>query len=177
MKFRALTVAAALAFASSLALGASAQAATQSVIVGKPAPAMQFRTIDGKTISPAALRGHRYVLWIMATWCPSCTTGAAIVAQHMVELRARHVLILQMEAAGNLGYPGPSLASIQNSIGPAGRSPNWYWGELTQAQSLMLDPSSTPDIYYLVNKRGTVIEQGSAPGAHWDQIERFSEGR
>ncbi len=165
------------AFALVFVLAGAALASTQSIVVGKPAPAFTYRLIDGKALTPATLRGHRYLLWVMATWCPSCTTGASVVAHHIALLRARHMLVVQMEAAGDLGYPGPSLTSIRDGIGEAARSPNWFWGVLTQEQSLAIDPSSIPDVYYLVDASGRVVAQGSAPGAHWGDIENFAEGR
>lgn len=155
----------------------AARAASQRLVVGGTAPSFTYRLIDGTALSPAALRGRRYILWVMATWCPSCTTGASVVARHIAELRAHGVLVLQMEAAGNLGYPGPSLASIRDGIGSAAHASNWYWGQLTQQQSLTIDPASYPDVYYLVDEHGRVVMQDAAPAAHWSQIETFASAR
>ena len=166
---------AAIALAASLA-PARTLAAVPSIAVGYPAPNFQYRLLDGKRLSAKSLRGHRYLLWVMATWCPSCVTGAHALAAHAAQLRREGFRIVQLEAAGDLGYPGPSLASIRNGIGAVATPPNWYWGQLTEAQSLALDPSSTPDIFYLVDRHGRVRAQSSAPAAHLGQIAAFAAG-
>ncbi len=161
-----------------LASGVRPVAATvQSITVGKPAPAFTYRLLGGARVSARTLHGHRYLLWVMATWCPSCVTGAHVLASHVVQLRHDGFRVVQLEAAGDLGYAGPTLKSIRDSIGATGASPTWYWGELTAQQSLALDPSSAPDIFYLVDRHGRVRAQSSAPAAHWSQIAAFAAGR
>jgi len=147
-----------------------------AIAVGHPAPNFQYHLLDGKRLSARSLHGHRYLLWVMATWCPSCVTGAHALAAHAAQLRRTGFRIVQLEANGDLGYPGPSLASIRNGIGAVASPPNWYWGILSESQSLALDPSSAPDVFYLVDRHGRVRAQSSAPAAHWAQIAAFAAG-
>jgi thiol-disulfide isomerase/thioredoxin len=151
----------------------SALAAPAPIAVGKPAPAFTYYLLDGKTLTPAQLRGRKYVLWVMGTWCPSCQAGSQIAAQHIAELRRKNVALVEMEAYNNLGGHGPTLASVRNGIGKAAEAPNWYWGILNEEQTATIDPKSAMDVFYLVDEHGNVVAQSMAPGAHWNQIEAF----
>ncbi|TAM60598.1 redoxin domain-containing protein [bacterium] len=158
-------------------LGFHWSAAAERPGIGQPAPAFAYRLTDGKTLTPSELRGHPYMLWLMATWCSSCQGGTAVVAQHIGELRAHGVRVVQVEVANDLGYSGPPLASFRKAVGMAAASPNWYWGELTRAQTQTLDPRAYPDIYYLINAQGRIVAIDGAPAATWSSIERFAEGK
>jgi len=154
-----------------------ASAAVAPIAVGKIAPDFHYHLLSGKVVGPAQLRGQKYILWVMGTWCPSCKAGSQIAAQHIGDLQRGHVALVEMEAYDNLGGSGPTLESVKDGIGKATEAPNWYWGVLTQEQTATIDPKSLMDVYYLVNKDGTVVAQGMAPGAHWDQIESFVNGK
>jgi len=150
-----------------------ASASTARIAVGNPAPTFTYHLLGGKRLNPNQLQGRKYILWVMATWCPSCTTGSQVVAQHLAELRRHHVALVEMEAYDDLGASGPSLQSIKDGIGNAAAASNWYWGILSQEQTLAIDPKSSPDVFYLIDAHGKVVSQGMAPGAHWDQVESF----
>jgi hypothetical protein len=78
----------------------------------------------------------------------------------ITELRAHNMLVLEMEAAGDLDFPGPRWpASVMESEMP-GHAANWYWGHLTQEQSLAIDPTSYPDIYCGTNAGVSSLEAG-----------------
>jgi thiol-disulfide isomerase/thioredoxin len=156
---------------------ASAWAAPAPISVGQPAPQLTYHLLDGKTLAPAQLRGRKYILWTMGTWCPSCVAGSQMLAKHIAELQRAHVALVEMEAYDNLGGNGPSLASVKAGIGAAAQASNWYWGILTERQTALIDPKSAMDVFYLVDASGKVVAQGMAPGAHWDRIEAFVNGR
>ncbi len=167
-----------LAVPALLALVAQAAAAAPAPIaVGKPAPQFTYQLLGGRTLTPAQLHGHKYILWVMGTWCPSCRTGSQIAAQHITELERAHVALVEMEAYENLGGNGPTLASVKRSIGKPAQAQNWYWGILNQVQTATIDPKSDMDIFYLVDAHGKVVSQGMAPGAHWGQIDAFIHDR
>lgn len=141
---------------------------------GQPAPAFTYNLLDGSRLSPGTLHGHPYVLWMVATWCPSCQTGSNVVASHITFLRAHGVRIVEMQLANDLGQPGPGLASFHKAVGKSASSPNWYWGELTEAQTAALDPKGDMDLYYLVDAHGKIVAVSGNPAATWDAIAHFA---
>ena len=155
----------------------NAVAASSPITVGKPAPQFSYGLLNGKSLTPAQLRGHKYILWVMGTWCSSCQAGSQIAAQHIGDLQRHHVALVEMEAYNNLGATGPTLLSIKNGIGKATNASIWYWGILSEKQTASIDPKSLMDVFYLVDQHGQVVAQGMAPGAHWDQIESFISGK
>jgi thiol-disulfide isomerase/thioredoxin len=149
--------------------------AAQSPAVGQPAPAFTYQLLDGRRLSQRALRGHPYILWTVASWCPSCQTGSEVVASHIDFLRAHGVRVVEMQVANDLGQPGPGLQKFQKAVGAKGDAPNWYWGVLTQAQTEALVPKGAMDVYYLVDARGKIVAVNGSPAATWDVIERFAD--
>lgn len=142
--------------------------------VGSTAPAFSYNLINGRTLKPADLRGHPYVLWLVTTWCPSCVGGSVIMGKHIAELRAHGVRVVEVEPFGNLGGQGIPLQSLRNRVGPSATSPNWYWAQLTKTQTLALDPRGYPDIYYLIDAMGKIVTVDGSPAATWGKIAAFS---
>jgi thiol-disulfide isomerase/thioredoxin len=142
--------------------------------VGQPAPAFTYHLLDGKRLSPNTLRGHPYMLWMVASWCPSCETGSNVLATHIAFLRAHGVRVVEMQLANDLGHPGPGLESFYRAVGHAATSPNWYWGVLTDAQTAALDPKGNMDLYYLIDAHGRIIATDGNPAVTWDEIAHFA---
>lgn len=141
---------------------------------GSTMPAFTFALLGSGSMSTAQLRGHAYVLWLMATWCSSCQGGTQAMAKHIAELDSRGVRVVQLEVANDLGYPGPPLGAFHAAVGSAGNAPNWYWGQASPEQTNVLDPGGYPDIYYLVNPNGTIAAVNGAPAATWHEIDTFA---
>lgn len=171
---KAIALVAGLLFTGTVAYGASAASAAQPVTVGHTAPTFVYHLLDGRHLEASDLRGHPYVLWMVASWCSSCQTGSNVVATHLDFLQTHGVRIVEMRLAKDLGAPGPGLQTFQKAVGAKANSPNWYWGELTDARTTTLDPKGAPDIYYLVDARGTIVAVDGNPAATWDTIERFA---
>jgi hypothetical protein len=171
--FRPVAIMAALCFFGTVATAFAAE----PLAVGQSAPAFTYRLLDGKPLAPGTLRGHSYVLWMVATWCPSCQTGSNVVGSHIAFLRAHGVRIVEMELANDLGQPGPGLASFHRAVGQSANSPNWYWGELTQAQTAALDPRGDMDLYYLVDGHGKIVAISGNPAVTWDAIAHFATAK
>jgi hypothetical protein len=153
--------------------GTSAGATAEPPAAGHPAPAFTYRLLNGKALAPKDLRGHPYILWLVASWCSSCQAGSSVVGDHIAELRSRGVHVVEMRLAQDLGAPGPGLQKFEAAVGMNAASPNWHWGELTQAQTAALDPKGYADVYYLVNTSGIIVGVDGNPAASWDQIDAF----
>ncbi|TAN06675.1 MAG: redoxin domain-containing protein, partial [Rhodanobacteraceae bacterium] len=54
---------------------------------GQPAPGATF-TSAGKTIPLTTYRGHKTMVWLFSTWCPSCSAGLAALAKEQAALEA-----------------------------------------------------------------------------------------
>ena len=143
--------------------------------VGDRVPAFSYHQLNGKILRNGALRGHSYMLWLVASWCSSCQTGSSVVGDHIDMLRQRGVRIVELRLAGDLGAPGPGLQTFQRAVGKKAFSSNWYWGEASQAQTLALDPRGYADVYYLIDRRGKIVAIDGNPSASWDTIQRFAE--
>jgi hypothetical protein len=142
--------------------------------IGDRAPAFAYRELNGKVVRPADLRGHPYILWLVASWCSSCQTGSSVVADHIDMLKRRGVKVVELRLANDLGAPGPGLQAFQRAVGSKAFSQNWYWGEASLQQTLTLDPHGYPDIYYLVDAHGKIVAVSGNPAASWDRIEIFA---
>lgn len=149
-------------------------AAPEPIVAGQTAPAFTYRLLNGRQLTAKALHGRPYVLWMVASWCSSCEAGSRVVGDHIQFLRDRGVDVVEMRLAKDLGSPGPGLQTFQKAVGMKAASPNWYWGELTQNQTLALDPKGYPDIYYLVDANGKVTAINGNPAVTWDQIATFA---
>lgn len=155
--------------------GSVGVAGSQMPSVGSRAPAFSYRQLDGKMLRPGALRGHPYVLWLVASWCSSCQTGSEVVGEHIAMLKRRGVNVVELRLAKDLGAPGPGLQAFARAVGPRASSANWYWGEATQMQTVTLDPKGYPDLYYLINARGKIVAIAGNPAVSWDTIQQFAE--
>ena len=76
-----------LCAAGALALGAGLISQPRTVHaanleVGRPAPALALRTLDGQTLSTEDLRGHVVILTFWATWCGPCHQELPILSDY-----------------------------------------------------------------------------------------------
>ncbi len=153
----------------------SSRAATAEVKVGAPAPDVTFTTIDGRERRLAQFRGRPVMLWLFATWCPSCQAGAAAIAEHLTEMEQAGLQIIQLKLYNDLGYPGPSVQDFARAYTRPGHSSRtWLWGDASEALSFTYDPKGYPDIYFLIDRQGVVREISGGPNTAIAQILSFA---
>ena len=116
------------------------------------------------------------MLWLFATWCPTCVAGTIAVAAEFERLKQAGIQILQLKLYNNVGYPGPSVEAFAerhaSSIAP---SPSWLWGDASKQGSYTYDPRGYPDIYFLIDKDGIIRAIEPAPHVTMDKILAFAE--
>ncbi len=97
-------------------LAPASAGAAQGAVVGRPAPAFDLATIDGRHVSLESLRGKTVVVNVWATWCPPCQhetpdliaaykrlAGPSVVFVS-VDSTERPELVRAFAAAKNIGW-------------------------------------------------------------------------
>ena len=170
--------------------GSTASAQTPAkVAIGAPAPDFTFTTLRRWTVPGVGslttmddtqrrlseFRGRPVMLWLFATWCPTCVAGTIAVAEKFDRLKQAGIQIIQLKLYNNLGYTGPSVADFANrhasSVAP---SPSWLWGEASLKGSFTYDPQGYPDIYFLIDNGGIIRAIEPAPHVTMDKIMAFA---
>ncbi len=154
----------------------TARAQTQDVVeIGAPAPDIAFTTTDGAQRRLSEFNGRPVMLWLFATWCPTCQVGTLAVAAEFDRLKQAGIQIIQLKLYNNLGYPGPSVADFAkryaSSVAP---SPDWLWGDASREGSFTYDPGGYPDIYFLIDEDGILRTVAPAPHVTMDKILAFA---
>ncbi len=154
----------------------AASAQTLAVVkIGAPAPDMAFTTVDGAQRRLSEFRGRPVMLWLFATWCPTCVYGTVAVAEKFDRIQRSGIQIIQLKLYNNLGYPGPSVEDFaRRYAGSIPRSSDWLWGAASQEGSYTYDPRGYPDVYFLIDKDGVLQAINVAPHVTMDTILAFA---
>lgn len=160
-------IAAAIAAAVAVVVAVSAANSTKpAAVTGKAAPNGSFTTTSGSTGTVSALRGQPTLLWFVTTWCSSCQAGTAAMAQAIPKFAARHVRVVELELAGDLGQSGPPITQFaQQLAGAAYNNPDWTFGTASESLTQQYDPHGYLDIYYLFDASGRVAYVNGSPSA------------
>lgn len=153
------------------AVGASP---SPTAAVGGPAPTGTFTTVGGKPVDVASFRGKPTVLWFVAAGCSSCTASIPAVADHLSQLHAEGVQVAVIDLYGDLGSgPAGATALAKLGTGLVGNrfaEPGWTWGTSSKALSYSYDHTGEPDIYYVIDRNGTITYRNSVPVSTMDQL-------
>lgn len=143
--------------------------------VGATAAAATFTTIDGETKQLADYRGQKVMFWVFATWCPSCKKAAQALQKNNDKLQ--NIQITGLKTHGNAGYNGPSISEFAQQYAPQlVDADNWVWGDLSKESTTVWNPQNRPDIYWLIDKDGTIKAKTGAPAATMNRITQFAQG-
>jgi len=158
--------------------GTSSAAGGAAPAVGSAAPDGRFTTVSGRTETIASLKGHKSLLWFVATWCPSCQAGTQAMAGQVARLRAEGVRVVEVEDYADLGQPGPAMAAFGRQFaGAAYHDRGWTFGTASQALTRAYNPQGYLDIYYLLDSSGRVDYINSAPASTMSQLLAHAGGR
>jgi len=67
---------------------------TNTGLLGQPAPPLKLKTLDGKEVSPDALRGKVLLVDFWATWCKPCLVQMPVVAKLHNELKDKGLVVV-----------------------------------------------------------------------------------
>jgi thiol-disulfide isomerase/thioredoxin len=68
-------------------------------LAGKPAPAFEVKSLEGKTFSLAALQGKPVLLDFWATWCVPCRKSTPVLEKLAREFKSSDLIILGVNTA------------------------------------------------------------------------------
>lgn len=130
-------------------------------------PEGSFTLPGGHQASLASLRGRPAMVWFVAAGCQSCAVSIPVVAAHLAAFTrsGTRILVLGLYGAFGQGATGADqLASFgKAAAAQASTSPVWTWGLASEQLTAALDPSGTPDAYFLLDAAGHVTYQNSVP--------------
>lgn len=139
-----------------------------------PMPAVEF-TSGGQPRSLAELKGRRYMLWLVSTWCHTCIASLRVMEEAQTELSKDGFQVLLLRNHDNDGAPGPDARGFARRFAPGLlEAPNWRFGEASAQMKQTLNPRQYLDLYFLVDERGRVQVVSTAPTATLDRIIDFA---
>lgn len=150
-RLAAISIVAALVVAAGSLFDAGGVKARASAVleIGAPAPEFHFTTVKGAKRRLSEFRGRPVMLWLFATWCPSCVAATAAIAKNYQRLNATGLQIIQLKLIDNLGYEGPTTKEFAaRYAGTLAAHPGWLWGDASREGSFTYDPRGFPDIYF-----------------------------
>ncbi len=170
----ALTVA--LGFGSANAPVARAQTAAGAANA-PAAPAATFVTPQGRKVAISDYRGKPLMLWLVSTWCSSCSAGILSMEGKAKELEKLGLQVVVLRNYKNVGYPGPNIVDFVDQVMPKGATPpaNWTLGEATKGLDTAYNRRHYPDVYFLIDRQGRVEAVDGAPSATMDRILAFAK--
>jgi thiol-disulfide isomerase/thioredoxin len=178
MKGSRLIPALLMVLATGISLLPSGRALAQGV-AGLPvaAPDAPFES-QARQYSIAEFKGHKVMLWLLSTWCPSCSVGMQALVEKQPQLQQAGLTILALKNYQNGGYPGPSMdAFVEQFGGSLRQAPNWIFGDASQKLAAEYNARNYPDIYFLIDEQGMVQAVNGAPSATLDTIMSFAAGK
>jgi hypothetical protein len=123
--------------------------------------------VDGKDTTLAAFRGEPVLVWFVENGCASCAASIPAVAKHLSEFSDARTRVLVLGVYGAFGQGKAARAQLASfghrAAGAAFADAAWNWGVASAALTTEYDPGGVPDEYFLLDRAGRTVYQGSAP--------------
>jgi hypothetical protein len=123
--------------------------------------------LGGQRASLATFGGRPLMVWFVAEGCASCEASIPAVAQHVVAFARAHVRVLVLGIYGAFGQGAGARAQLasfgRSTAGHRFSDPGWTWAVASAALTIAYDPGGAPDEYFLLDRAGRRVYQGSVP--------------
>lgn len=123
-----------------------------SGLVGKPAPAFELPTLDGKaTITPETFKGRRYLVNFFASWCVPCRYEHPL----LVEMKQRGVTIVGVAYKDAPAKTDAFITQLGNPYAAIGQDPNGRLG-------IELGIAGVPETF-VIDENGVILALHRGP--------------
>lgn len=139
------------------------------------APDAYFQTPDGLTVSTSELNGEPTLLFLLSTWCASCSAGVKALYRQADRLEDLGLRVVVLRNHENGGYPGMDIQPyVERVISNFAQPDNWILGQASEQLDQAYNARHYPDIYFLIDANGRIQDVSSAPAATMDRILTFA---
>ncbi len=84
---------------------------------------------------------------------------------------ARHVRVVELELAGDLGQPGPGIADFGRQLAsPASMNPDWTFGVASRQLTVAYDAPGYLDVHYRLDASGRIAYVNGSPGSTMQEL-------
>jgi hypothetical protein len=123
--------------------------------------------IDGRSTTLRTFEGRPVMVWFVANGCASCAASIPVVASHLSTFARADVRVLVLGIYGAFGQGTQARAQLasfgRSAAGHRFADPAWTWGVASATLTSAYDPGGVPDEYFLLDRAGRTVYQGSVP--------------
>lgn len=118
------------------------------------------------------------MIWLLSTWCGSCAAGLQAMSENAPDLEKTGLRVLVLRNYRNDGYPGLQIDAFVQKVLPGVVLPNnWILGQASAQMDDAYNHRHYPDIYFLIDRQGRVVDVNGAPSATMARIIAFAKSQ
>lgn len=133
----------------------------------RPRSRGRLTEIDGRSAALRAFEGRPLMVWFVADGCASCAASIPAVARHLAAFAHANVRVLVLGIYGAFGQGAKARAELasfgRSAAGQRFADPAWTWAIASARLTSAYDPGGVPDEYFLLDRVGGTVYQGSVP--------------